>query len=108
MREKYSLGIEAKEFSQRFPHLFRVFAILRGQKREAIRIEIDQRIADDERSPIGLVIKRNLTRWRAFDNDRFEFTANPKAVCDFYDVGQESLFGKLFRWAKSGTENRAV
>ena len=70
MRKKQALELKIEQLPQRSSHDLLIGAVLGRQERKSERLEVDQRVADDERSAIVVEMKRDLAGGRAFDRNR--------------------------------------
>ena len=80
MREKNSLNFIIQQFSQRATQLFVIRAIFRRQKCEPVRLEINQGIAQNQRSATVRVMKHDFARRRPVNANYVKLSADFIAI----------------------------
>ena len=69
VREEDSLGFVIQKFSQRPSHFFFVRAVFAWEKSEPVRLKINERIANDQRSIVRCVMENHFPGCRTFDTN---------------------------------------
>src|SRR5260221_12748819 len=74
MREKQALGRFGQKLAQRRAHSLFILTIFSRKKSEAVGLEVNQRVADNQRSTVRWMIKRYFAGDCAFDFDDLQIT----------------------------------
>ena len=82
MREKHALEFVIEKMMQGSAHLFGIRTIFWRQESESVRFEVDERVADDQRTSILIVINRHFARGRSLDFDGANIGGEHLAILD--------------------------